>query len=303
MKSSALDIFSLRIPRVFGRNGWRWSDFGISLGLAVIAALATADAWRDILRISLKDQEASHAFLVPFVAAWIFWVRRGRLRRCRPVSRWIGPAMVFVGSVFYVVGDIYYVQLFWHGGALLILVGAFLTGLGLDMLRNFLPLFLVLCFALPVPGTYRQKVAIPLQQLTARITQDVCNFASLPVERSGNVLRLNGVDVEIGEACNGMRMVFAILLVSFAFAMTTPLRPFVRILIVLLCPLSAVICNVVRLIPTLWVYGNSSQRTAQLFHEVSGWVMLFIAFMLLLSVIRLLKWLTISISPFVLADQ
>jgi exosortase len=135
------------------------------------------------------------------------------------------------------------------------------------------------------------------------ITQRVCNIGGFPIERSGNVLRLNGVDVEIGEACNGMRMVFALLLVSFAFAMTTPLQLYVRVLVVLLSPVSAVMCNVVRLIPTVWVYGNASARAAEMFHDLSGWVMLLIAFVLLLSVIRLLKWLTFPVSPFVLADQ
>jgi exosortase/archaeosortase family protein len=66
-------------------------------------------------------------------------------------------------------------------------------------------------------------------------------------------LRVNGVDVAIGEACNGMRMTFALVLVSFAFALTTPLNGYVRVLIVLLSPVSAVIANVIRLVPTVWV--------------------------------------------------
>ena len=98
-------------------------------------------------------------------------------------------------------------------------------------------------------------MAIKMETATAEVTQQVFETIGLPVERSGNLLTYNGVPVTIAEACNGLRMVFALVLVSYAFAFTNPLRGSVRLLIVLLSPVSAILCNVIRLVPTVWLFG------------------------------------------------
>ena len=51
--------------------------------MAALAVLATRDAWTDILRHALKDQEYSHIWLVPVVAFFMVYVRRLRIRRRR----------------------------------------------------------------------------------------------------------------------------------------------------------------------------------------------------------------------------
>ena len=74
-----------------------------------------------------------------------------------------------------------------------------------------------------------------------------------------------------------------------------------RVLVVLLSPLSAVLCNVIRLVPTVWVFGSFPAEVAEKFHDLSGWVMLFIGFLLLMAVIRLLRWFAVPVTPFSLA--
>jgi hypothetical protein len=52
--------------------------------------------------------------------------------------------------------------------------------------------------------------------------------------KSGNVLIINGERVGVGEACNGMRLVFALALVVYAFAFGTPLKPATRLILLAL---------------------------------------------------------------------
>jgi exosortase len=289
------------LPKTFARNGWRTRHLVWITVLAAVGLILTYDAWSDLVRIAWKDEESSHALLVPIIAVWLFWVRRGRLRYCRPVGQWVGPVAAIIGAAMYLSGDTYLIESFWHGGAVLVVVGCCLTVLGREVLWEFLPVFLVLVFLVPVPGRLRQKIAIPLQRSTASITQDVCELGGVNVDRSGNLLRINGVDVAVAEACNGMRMTFALVLVSFAFAMTTPLQWYVRLLVVLLSPLSAVFYNVIRLVPTVWVFGNCKPEFAGEFHDFSGWFMLFVAFISLMGVIKLLRWMAVPVTPFPLA--
>lgn len=288
-------------PTCMRRAGWTPGVLAGSLVMAAGAIAVTFDAWRDIVHMALRDEEASHMLLVPLVVVWLFAVRRQRLRHTERVGTWIGPVIAVIGAAAYILGDKYLWQIVWHFGAIALLVGACLTLWGRQVLLNFLPVFGVLVFLLPVPGRIRQDIAIPLQQATAWATQQVCDLAGVGMERSGNLLRINGVEVAIAEACNGMRMTFALVLVAYVFAFSTPLKGYVRILLLLLSPLFAIACNVLRLVPTLWVYGNKPIDTAEAFHDLSGWVMLVVAFLMLTSIIRVLRWAAVPVTPFALA--
>ena len=63
-----------------------------------------------------------------------------------------------------------------------------------------------------------------------------------------------------------MRMVFTLLLVCYAYAFVTPLRWGTRVTILVLSPVTAIVCNVLRLIPTVWVFSHASKRTACLLY-------------------------------------
>jgi exosortase len=269
--------------------------------LALLGMLVAGDAWRDIFRIAQRDEESSHIFLVPIVAAYLAWVRRKRLRHIDRARVWIGPAIVALGWLLYATGDTKLWQSVWHAGAILIAVGCFVTAVGWKVPRHLLPVIVVLVFLIPIPGRVRQQIAIPMQNATARATQTVFEMADVPVTRSGNLLSINGVDVAIAEACNGLRMVFALVLVCYAFAFGNPLRAYARFLILIASPLAAIVCNVARLVPTVYVYGNYSSETAESFHTISGWVMLFVAFLLLMGILRSLRWAMIPVYRFTLA--
>jgi exosortase len=281
-------------------NASRWTLALLLMGLGV---LATLDIWADIFRIALRDEESSHILLVPVVAAWLVWVRRSRLRDCRVRTSWWGPVLIGIGWTLSSIGFRNATQSFWHGGALLVVVGCLVTLAGIDPIRRFFPAFLVLGFLLPVPGVVRQQIAIPLQTATAHVTQWVFEAGGASVARSGNVLTMNGVEVAIAEACNGMRMVFSLALVSFAFAFGLPLRNSVRLLVLLASPVCAIAANVVRMIPTVWIYGSYPTPVAQAFHDISGWLMLPLTFLVLIGIVRILRWALVPVTRFTLAYQ
>ncbi len=274
------------------------------LGLVALVALAiytSWTAWEDILRIAWRDEESSHIYLVPIVSAWMFWVRRGRWRLCRPTQRWIGPLVVAAGFFISDYGYTHSNQALWHGGAVVMVVGAALAVLGTEVLKRFAPAFAVLVFIVPVPGMLRQQISIPLQEHTAAVTYAVFQTLGVPISLSGSVLELNGMEVGIAEACNGLRMVFALALVSYAFAFGTPLRWYVRLIVVGLSPVSAIVCNVIRLVPTVWIYGEWGEAQGKIFHDYSGWAMLVVSFLILMGIIRLMRWALVPVTSYTLA--
>jgi len=269
-----------------------------ALGIAV-----TFDAWKDIYLIASKDEENGHIFLVPLVALYLVWVRRMRLRHCRPSGRIVGPILVAAGWIIGSFGFYRGIQSFWHGGAVLVVLGCMLSVLGKNVIFRFFPALAVLVFLVPAPNRLRLAIASPLQNWTAFISErvlEVCGVVNTEV--TGNLLRINGQPVFVAEACNGLRMVFALILVCFVFGFALPLRNFVRILILLASPLAAIFCNVVRVPATVWIYVYEP-KYFQTFHTAAGWAMLLVAFLILYGIIRLLQWAMIPVNQYTLASQ
>jgi exosortase len=267
---------------------WSWQLLLMAL-LVVGTPIALAfDAWSDTFRLAWQDEESNYIFLGPLVVAWIVWARRDRLVHCRPGGMVLGPVLLGLGWLMWSYGYRHRVWSLWHTGPVLMLVGAILSVVGRRTLYELWPAFVALLFLTPISPFHRQGLAQPLQVATAKLAQSTCDFMGVYVDRFGNVLSVNGLDVAVAEACNGMRMVITLLVVMYVVVFTTPMHPAVRLGVLLLSPVIAIICNVLRLVPTVWMFGNASQTAAEAFHDWSGWAMLFVAFFGLKGVVNLL---------------
>ncbi len=287
------------------RYGWGMKHLVLVAVLLAAAVFAGLEQWSDILMIASKDEEASHIFLVIPIAVWLVWIRRVRLRRCPPRSSWVGVLIMLAG---YLLTSYSYTNAFqagWHGGAVLMAVGALISIVGTQVAANFFPAVAILALLIPIPGNIRLAVAGPLQNATARVTTGMLEMMGFYVQRSGNLVNINDMPVAVAEACNGMRMVFALVLVSYAFAFSVPLRNSVRLLVLLLSPVAAIVCNVLRLTPTVILYGKEDLAPgfADGFHDIAGWLMLPLAFLMLLGITRALRWAMIPTYRFTLATQ
>ncbi len=289
------------VVRAGAYRSWKGWHLWTALLLATAGAWMVRDALVDIVRVGFTNEEASHILLAPIIIAWLVWARRYRFRYTQQYGTWIGPVVVAIGWLFYAVGYMYWIQVFWHFGALLVVTGCLLSIWGMDVVRRFLPAFVAMGFLLPVPGIVRQQIGIPMQSITAEWTRVMTEVIGFEVVRNGNQLLVNDMPVNVAEACNGMRMVFTLFLVSFTHAFTQPLRNSVRFLLLLASPLAAIFFNVVRLIPTVLLFGYADHATAELFHEYAGWAMLVVAFLCLMGLIALLRWALVPVQKFTLA--
>jgi exosortase/archaeosortase family protein len=99
-----------------------------------------------------------------------------------------------------------------------------------------------------------------------------------------------------------VRGIFALVLVSYAFGFGLPLRNSVRFLILLASPLVTIGCNLLRILPTAWFYGYASPDFALKFHNAAGWAMVPLAFVILLGIIKVLRWAMLPVMRYTLAS-
>ena len=284
-------------------TAWALGTFIVLASLLGLGLWIQRQPLLDILGIAGRDQEQTYILLVPFVAAWLLWLRRSRFRYVRSRPSFTGPAAVILGSLMSWWGFESGTQIAWHAGAGLALVGVVLSMTGLEPLRQFAPVFGVLVLALPVPGVLRQAIALPLQTMATVVTHSMLELCGVAATRYGNMLVINGQEIAVGEACNGLRMVFAFTLVVYAFAFSVPLKLPTRMILIALSPIMALVCNVIRLVPTSVFYGYGTASGAEWFHALTGWLMLPVALVILVRLLRLLTWLELPVAQFRLANQ
>ena len=271
---------------------WTPRQLAAAAVLLCAGVLAMHSAWADWYMHSTEIEEHSHVFLVVPFGAMIMYVNRERFAQIRQRgSSWAGPAIVAAGFGMAWVGFFHAFQSLWHFGAVLVAVGAAVTVLGHGVVLKFWPAFALLPFMVPTPSTLRMSLSLPLQTAMATAVEHTFAWFGEPVGRQGNSLTINGKHVLVAEACNGLRMVFTLILVSWLFAFIAPLKGWVRVLIVAMSPVTAMVCNAIRLVPTLLMYGYASKDAADVFHDYAGWGMTLFALMLLFGLMNLLEWL------------
>lgn len=278
------------------QDGWTAGRIGCAIALGVAALVAMREAWLDILHIAWVDEESSQIWLVVPIIVLLLAIRRKALRESLPASSYFGTALAAFGWALSSYGYFNAIQSFWHLGAVMLLVGAVWAVLGSRVMWVALPAVMVALFFVPVPGRVRMEIALPLQQATAYAAEAVLVTLGQDAERTGMMLSFNGRPVvRIDEACNGMRMVFALLLVCYAFAMANPLRPALRFVVIALSPVLALLCNIIRVVPTALVYAYADEGTGDMVHDLSGWAMVFLAYGFLAALFRVLEWAEIPV--------
>ena len=270
---------------------WTARRWLVALGLALLGAAATSDVWRDLGYRAVHDEEASHVLLVPVIVAWLAFLRRDRAADAAVRHQWVGALLVGLGWVLHSVGEAHLIISAWQLSAPVVLVGTLVAVMGTDLFRRFGPAMFVLVFLVPLPAMARQAMTLPMQNYAAQATEAVLSVVGTGVERHGNLLSINGVEVTVAEACNGLRMTHALVLVAVAFAFAGPYRAWLRATVLGLSPVFAVACNVVRLVPTVWAYGAFDAETADVLHDLGGWVMLFVGYFVLTGFVALLEFL------------
>ncbi len=284
------------------KERWGTAHAATLAGLVALAVVVGWGAWRDIAWYALRDPEQSHVLLALPLAAWMFWLRRRRLRYARPGASWWGLGVIAAAAGIGWLGYATATDVLWHLGALGLVLGAVVAALGPRFVMLFRPALLALVFLIPVPGLIRQQVSLPLQRMSAHAAEFVFDVFAVPASRAGNSLSINGVDVTVAEACNGMRMVTALAVVAFAFIFSTTMRPGVRLLILAVTPFAALLVNVARLVPTVLMYGYAEHDAAELFHDVSGWLGLLLAFGIFWAFMGLLRWLEVPVQTYAVRE-
>jgi exosortase len=135
---------------------------------------------------------------------------------------------------------------------------------------------------IPVPDSVLNLVSFPLQLFATKISAAVIQALSIPAYREGNMLYFAKTQLEIAEACSGIRSIISFTMLSTIFAYLLD-NGWTRRLILLASAIPlAIFANIVRVTGTGILAHFYGEKVARGFlHEFSGLAVFAFGFVLL----------------------
>lgn len=254
-----------------------------------------------------QDPTWQHGALMPFIAGFLIWRRRGEVARLpESTSRW-GFALVIFALLFYFAG--FRANSFYCGylAIMLLMAGASLWLEGAQRGRTRLFAWLMLGFMWPLPFL-EESIGYQMRLFMVKTTGFVLNAVGVDSLVSGTALqsmpnaevgRKAGdlFSVGIAAPCSGMRSLFALLVVGALFSYFRQRTLGRRIALFSTILPIAIVANMVRILVLIfaamifgqqWAIG-SAEKEVSVFHELTGIVVFLVALLLLQLASRLLN--------------
>lgn len=279
---------------------WLWlrspHTIAASIGLGVVAwvywpaAVELANRWA-------TDPQYSHGYLVPIFAAWLLWYRRNLIPAQQHFSWW-GIPLAIMALALYLAGAVLYFDWLSHMAILPCVLALFMTVFGPGAVRWCYPTALFLVFMIPLPYSVEVALAHPLQRVATIASTYALQTCGLPAVSEGNRILINDIQLNVVEACSGLRMLTVFFALSFGMVLVMHMALWERVVLVASAVPIAIVSNIIRIVVTGILHVTAGSYWADLvFHDLAGWLMMPLALVLLWLELRLLSHVIIYETP------
>jgi exosortase len=239
-----------------------------------------------------NDEDVSHGFFVPLVAAFIAWQRKDRILAVQQKPAWWGLGIMAYGALQGYIGMLGAELFLQRTSFLITLVGLLLVVGGVALVKELLFPLLLLPFMIPIPSVIYNQITFPLQLFASQVAETALGLIGIPVLRDGNVLELASQRLSVAEACSGIRSLLSLSFLSLVFAFFFDDRVWMRwVLLISTIPI-AIIANSGRVTLTGILSEYNTELARGFFHSLEGWIIFIIALAMLIGLHTLLNRLT-----------
>jgi exosortase C (VPDSG-CTERM-specific) len=234
--NTALPEPPVRTPRkmMFSRRDNRFLIFVVLLAAAFTRPLLT------LFTTAIDDDLNSYIILVPFVSAYFLFLERYRLTTDPETSPgWAAlPAVAGIAALicFWITSPsgmslnnrtalviCSFVCFVWTGGFLF---------MGRRWMRSAAFPILFLAFLIPLPDGIVDWMETSLQSASASAANTFFAFAGTPALKTGNVLELPGITIQVAQECSGIRSTWVLFITSLLAAQLFLAKPLSRLALV-----------------------------------------------------------------------
>ncbi len=232
--------------------------------------------WMNLVSQWNQVPDYSHGFLVAPLAGLFLWIRRDQFPGITfGASNMLGLLIIAFAGVIRSISSYYYLDAL-DGWSIPIWISGFvLMFCGWRVFWWAMPSMVFLIFMVPLPYTIETMMAQPLQVVSTNMSSFVLQCLGQPAITEGSTILLGDQTLEIVRACSGLRILFGVAALAFAFIVLFE-RPFwAKILMIAGVLPIALLANSIRIVMTGLLYQVGFDEAAnRISHDVAGWVMI-----------------------------
>jgi len=249
--------------------------------LFVFVGLLFAPTMMQLIRVWSTREDYSHGFFVVPIAFYMAWQMRKRLLSLPPNPLWVGLPIFTLGAFIYAVSLITRFHTLTYLSMIIIVVGLLLYLAGWSVTKGLMLPVLFLLFMFPIPEAYYVLITNPLKLMITKISTQLIALLGIPVYREGNLLLMASTQLEVAEACSGIRSLYSYLMLGCLFAFMSNKKVNKMVLLISTIPL-AFLVNIMRVTGTGILANYFGPKVAQgFFHEFAGLVLFILGFVVL----------------------
>lgn len=244
----------------------------------------------DLFEVWNTREEYSHGVLIPFVVGYLIWQRYYTLRAAPIVPSWWGCGLLGVSFLIYLIGISADISFLMRVSLIITLYGLLLALFGEQWFKTlFVPIFL-LFFCIPLPPALQASLTAQLQLISSQLGVSFIRFCNIPVYLEGNVIDLGSYQLQVVEACSGLRYLFPLMSLSFICAYMYQVVIWKRLIVFFSSIPITVLMNSFRIGVIAVLVENWGVEMAEGFmHDFEGWLVFMVCFLLLLIEMWLLS--------------
>lgn len=243
-----------------------------------------------MIRMWAADENYGHGFFVPLVSLYLIWQRREELSKRAPDGSLWGVAVVLISAGLYFIGELATLYFLLHLSLWGVVVGLVMAAIGPSGAKVIaFPLFYLLAM-IPLPDFLYQGLSGKLQLISSALGVGCLQVIGVTAFREGNVIDLGPIQLQVVEACNGLRYLFPLAALALICAYLFRDRLWKRVVLFLSSFPIAVFLNGFRIGMTgvlVEFYGKGMAEG--FFHQFSGWFLFLTSLLLILGEMALLR--------------
>jgi exosortase D (VPLPA-CTERM-specific) len=260
----------------------------------IVAALCAAllgviyyNALALMVGVWIDDENYGHGFFVPFISLFLIWMKRDKIRTLESRGSWWGLSLIVASLALYVMGELGTLAPLLQLSFWLVVVGLCWATLGGRVVRALSFPLLYLLTMIPLPQFLLQGLSSQLQLLSSALGVGCLQVVGVTAFREGNVIDLGPIQLQVVEACSGLRYLFPLMSLALLCAYLFQGPMWKRAMVFLSSMPIAIVLNGFRIgvIGVLVEYFGAGAADGFL-HLFEGWVI----FLMSLAILVLVMW-------------
>ena len=220
------------------------------------------------------NENYSHGLFVPLISLFLIWQARHRIAQAGARNSWWGLAVISGGLVLYGIGELATLYVLQHVSLWLVIVGLVIALIGIRGARAIAFPLSYLLTSIPLPVFLYASLSSQLQLWSSALGVGFLQLVGVTAFRDGNVIDLGPVQLQVVEACSGIRYLLPLASLALLCAYLFKDRMWKRVVLVLSSIPISIVVNGFRIgmigVLVEWYGQGAAEGFSHLFE---GWLL------------------------------